>query len=199
MLHDIPTAIAGRMRFLEQMDARHRAEELPAEIRLRQIPPDTGRFIALVAAGAPRGSWIEIGTSGGYSALWLVLAARSVGARLTTFEILPDKAKLARETFRLAGVEAIVDLVEGDARYYLDSMSDISFCFLDAEKDVYQDCYDLIIPRMAPGGILIADNALSHQEYLQPMIDRTLADTRVAALVVPICRGELVCRKLGHS
>jgi len=199
MFQDIPKPVRERMQLLEELDARHRAEGLPADIRLRQIPPETGRFIAVMAASAPAGEWIEIGTSGGYSALWLSLAARACGAKLTTYEILDHKANLAGDTFAAAEVEDIVELVRGDARDYLADLQEISFCFLDAEKEIYQDCYDLVIPRLVPDGILVADNALSHKEALQPMIDEALADKRVDALVVPIGRGELVCRKLGNG
>jgi len=192
MFHTIPPAVLSRMLYLEEIDSRDRADNTPRLQRLRQIPPETGRFIALLAAGAPHGSVVEIGTSAGYSTLWLALTGRKV----TTFEILPEKATIARETFRSAGVEGSVTLVEGDAREHLSGINDIAFCFLDAEKEVYADCYELIIPRLVPGGLLVSDNAISHQEALQPVLDRALSDERVDALIVPIGKGELVCRKV---
>jgi predicted O-methyltransferase YrrM len=196
MFHDIPDAILKRMRFLEALDRKEREEGKPTLERLRQIPPDTGRFLAILAASAPEGTWLEIGTSGGYSALWLSLACKEAGQRLTTFEILEEKVKLAAETFEVAGVEDIIRLVQGDARKFLADYTDISFCFLDAEKDVYLECYEMVVPRMVKGGLLVADNAISHQEILRPMIEGALADERVDALLVPIDRGELLCRKL---
>ena len=60
----------------------------------------------------------------------------------------------------------------------------------------YSACYELIVPRLVPGGLLVADNAINHRETLEPMIKQTLKDERVDALVVPIGKGELVCRKL---
>lgn len=116
--------------------------------------------------------------------------------KLKTFEVLPEKVKLARETFREAEIEAYVELIHGDAVKLLENEADISFCFLDPEKDVYEQCYDLVIPKLVPNGILIADNAISHQKELQPMLDKVLADKRVDALVVPIGTGELICRKI---
>ena len=101
----------------------------------------------------------------------------------------------SRETFSLADVENVIELIAGDARDYLPKYKNISFCFLDAEKDIYQECYELIVPNMAKGGILAADNVISHQEALQPMIDIALADARVDSLIVPIGKGILVCRK----
>jgi caffeoyl-CoA O-methyltransferase len=195
MFHSIPQPIIDRMRHLEKIDAQDRQDGTPRLQRLRQVPPQTGRFLALLAASSPLGTWIEIGSSAGYSTLWLALACRETGRTLTTFEVLEQKAALARETVRLAQVADVVTLVAGDAREHLASIADIAFCFLDADKEVYADCYDLVVPRLVPGGLLVADNALSHREMLQPLIDRALADERLDALVVPIGTGELVCRK----
>jgi predicted O-methyltransferase YrrM len=124
------------------------------------------------------------------------LACRKVGNKITTFEWQAEKAKLAEETFKSAGVETMVELIRGDAREYLENYKNVSFCFLDAEKEVYQDCYEAVIPNMVSGGLLVADNAMSHRDELQDMLDRALNDHRVDALIVPIGKGELVCRKI---
>lgn len=195
MFHDLPQPIAARMAELERIDARDRADGTERMQRLRQITPDVGRFIALLAAGAPTGRYIEIGTSAGYSALWLALACRATGRRLTTFEVLAEKAELARQTFEAASVGDVVELIHADALTCLPGCTGIAFCFLDAEKEIYGQCYDLVIPRLVPGGLLVADNAINHELTLRPMLDRALADTRVDALVVPIGKGELVCRR----
>jgi predicted O-methyltransferase YrrM len=196
MFHDMRTSILQRMKELEEIDAADRGDGTPRMQRLRQIPPDIGKFIALLAATAPAGTYIEVGTSAGYSSLWLALACEKLGRHLVTFEVLPEKARLARETFSRAGVEKSVLLIEADARRQLHAYEDIAFCFLDAEKEVYAECYELIIPRMVSGGILVADNAINHRETLEPMLQNALNDRRVDALIVPIGKGELVCRKL---
>ncbi len=195
MFHPIPPPILARMEDLERHDTRDRQDGTPRLERLRQIPAETGRFLAILLATAPAGAVVEIGTSAGYSTLWLTLACRAVERRITTFEVLPEKAAMARETFRLAGVDDLVDLVEDDARRHLATIGDVGFCFLDAEKDVYHDCYEAVVPHLVPGGLLVADNAINHREILQPMLDRALTDARVDALVVPIGTGELVCRR----
>jgi caffeoyl-CoA O-methyltransferase len=102
---------------------------------------------------------------------------------------------MARETFRLAGVEEWVDLVQADARLRLERFDKIGFCFLDAEKDIYRECYDLVVPRLVPGGLLVADNIISHNDELQALVEYAAADTRVDSMVVAIAKGELVCRK----
>ena len=195
MFHNIPQAMLDRMHELEAKDSQDRVDGTQRLQRLRQIPPDTGKFIALLAATVPPGRVIEIGTSAGYSTMWLTLAGRETGRTVTTFELLEEKVKLARETFRLAEVEPLVELIVGDAREYLPTYSDISFCFLDAEKEVYQDCYEAVVPNLVKGGLLVADNAINHHHVLKPMLDRALADERVDALIVPIGNGELICRK----
>jgi len=195
MFHDLPQAILARMRELEQIDTCDRTDGTPRMKRLRQIPPEVSKFIAIVAATAPAGRYIEIGTSAGYSTLWLAVACRAVGRRITTYEILDEKAELARQTFDAARVYDVVEFVHGDALDHLPGGKDIAFCFLDAEKEIYDRCYEALVPGMVPGGILVADNAINHQATLQPMLDRALQDARVDALIVPIGKGMLVCRR----
>ncbi len=74
MFHDIPPSVTRRMRALEAQDARDRVDGTHQKRRLRQVPPETGRFLALMAAAAPPGMVVEIGTSAGYSSLWIALA-----------------------------------------------------------------------------------------------------------------------------
>lgn len=195
MFQTLTAPLLERMRQLEQIDAVDRSDGTPQRARLRQIPADTGKLLALLAAGAPGGQLIEIGTSAGYSALWISLACRERSALLTTFEILPEKARMARETFEAAGVEPLVRIVLGDARDHLASLSEVAFCFLDAEKDVYLDCFELVIPRLVGGGLLIADNVISHREALQDFVRTAEADERVDAMMVPIGNGLMLCRR----
>lgn len=195
MFHNIPAAMAARMRFLEALDVQDRTDGTPRLLRLRQVSPETGKFLAVLAAAAPPGPILEIGASGGYSALWLALAARAGGRRVVTFEVMPEKAALARKSFHLAGVEDVVELVFADARQQLPAYDQIAFAFLDAEKEIYAECYELLAPRLVAGGLLVADNAINHRPTLQPMLDRALADARMDALIVPIGQGVLLCRK----
>jgi predicted O-methyltransferase YrrM len=196
MFHDIPEAGLQRMRYLEGVDMRDRGDGTPHGKRLRQISAEVGRLLAILAASAPAGDCVEIGTSAGYSTLWLAFACKVSGRRLRTFEFDAGKAALARETFRIAGLESFVELVEADVRAHLPAFRDIGFCFLDAEKDIYTACYEAVVPNLARGGLLVADNITSHAEALRPVVERAMADKRIDAVVVPIGGGELVCRKI---
>ena len=196
MFHNIPELVIRRMDYLESLDSKDRVDGTPRMERLRQIPPETGKFLAILAASVPEGQFLEIGTSGGYSTMWIAFACIERGIKIKTFEILEEKIKLAKETFQVSKMANHVELVEGDARDFLKEEKNISFCFLDAEKEVYDECYDLIIPNMVKGGLLVADNAINHYKTLKPMIEKALSDERVDTLIVPIGKGELLCRKI---
>ena len=116
MFGKIDTKILDRMKYLEELDAADRRDGTERMKRLRQIPPETGRFLAIMASMVPDGDFIEIGTSAGYSTLWLALAAREKNHRVTTFELLEDKIKLAGETFLVSGVNDVVELIGGGIR-----------------------------------------------------------------------------------
>jgi len=123
------------------------------------------------------------------------LACKQRSDPLTTFEVLDDKVALAKKTFEAAQVSNQIQLIHGDAREVISGYEDVAFCFLDAEKDVYMEVYEKVIPNMVSGGILAADNVTSHAEYLADFVSHVESDPRVDALVVPIGKGILVCRK----
>ncbi len=183
------------MHALEKQDAQDRADGTPRPQRLRQIPPETGKMLALLCAGAPSGGVLEVGASGGYSSLWLTLACIERSDHLTTFEIHEEKVARAKETFKAAEVSGRIQLIHGDARHVIAGYSNVAFCFLDAEKEIYLEIYEQVVPNLVPGGILVADNAISHATELAEFIAHTQKDPRVDALVVPIGKGVLVCRK----
>ncbi|MEP0814096.1 MAG: class I SAM-dependent methyltransferase [bacterium] len=201
MFHTISDAMKERMAKLAAMDRG----ELPAPPpgRLWSVPAETGRFLALLAAAAPEGKCIEIGASGGYSGLWLSLAMKERGEKLTTYEIDPARALVAYESYRAAGCSEQVELVIGDAKKRLadeidpNKPPDIAFCFLDAEKADYGEFYGMIVPRLVKRGILAADNAISHRDEMEEFLAEVDEDVRVDSLVVPIGSGVLVCRKCG--
>lgn len=192
---EIPKKMKERMGFLEEIDRRDRSDGTDRLRRLRQIPPDTGKFLALLAANCPDGQFVEIGTSAGYSSLWISLALKPRGIRLKTFEILAAKAALARETFKLSGVDDDVELIEGDFLHQHTRVSNISFCFIDCEKDLYVPCFDLVAGKMLSGGLIVADNAIDHYDSVKPMMERAERDNRFDCLMVPIGKGEFVCRR----
>ena len=196
MFNEISEKMKLRMAFLEDIDKKDRIDGTERSKRLRQIPPETGKFISLIASNCPNGEIIEIGTSAGYSTMWLSLVAKERNLKIKTFELLKEKIKLAKETFKLANINNYVELIKGDAIKNLININNIAFCFLDCEKEIYEKCWDLISSKIVKNGILIADNAISHYETIKPMIDKVFNDKDFDSLIVPIGNGELVCRRI---
>ncbi len=196
MYHNIPDKIKECMRELETRDVMERSSTIPLQYRLQQVSPDTGKFLAMLCIDVPKGLIMEVGTSGGYASLWLSLACKQREDKLTTFEIQEDKFIVAMETFRKSGIDSSINLVLGDARSYISRMPPISFCFMDAEKDVHLEIYEQIMPNLVSGGMLVANGALAQTDQLSLYLGRAYRDPRVDTLVVPIGRGLLICRKI---
>lgn len=196
MFHTIRESIRVRMHELEEQDTRDRKDGTAHHERLRQIPAETGKFLALLCANAPKGSVLEVGTSGGYSSLWIILACCERGEQLISFEILNEKVIRAKKTFDAAKVSHLIQLVHGDARQIIAGYMSVAFCFLDAEKNDYLDIYEKVIPNLVHGGILAADNAISHADDLEDFILHVENDSRVDSMVVPLGKGIMVCRKI---
>jgi predicted O-methyltransferase YrrM len=102
---------------------------------------------------------VEIGTSNGYSGIWICLGLMATGGRLTTHEISPARAQLARENFERAGVSGMVTLVEGNAHAEVTKLKGpIDILFLDADKTGYIDYMEKLLPLVKAGGLILAHN-----------------------------------------
>lgn len=123
------------------------------------VPRDDGRFLRLMVEGSSATNVVELGTSQGYSALWMAMALRKTGGKLTTFEIDAEKVKLARENFKQAGVDDVVTVIEGDAHKEVSKVKGtVDLIFLDADKEGYADYLKQLLPSVRPGGIVVAHN-----------------------------------------
>jgi len=126
---------------------------------MMNVPPEDGRLLRLFTEAVNAGHVVEIGTSNGYSAIWFCLALKKTGGKLTTFEIDHDRASLARENLKRAGVEKIVNLIVGDAHDEILRLKDpIDIIFLDADKSGYIDYLNKLLPLLRPGGLILAHN-----------------------------------------
>ena len=195
MFHGLTPAMLARMAELEAMDAADRTNGTPHGQRLRQVPPQTGRYLAILAASAPAGRLIEVGTSAGYSALWLSLACRERGDTLLSIDRDPDKLELARQTLEITDSSELVCLAEGDALEIVAGLDGVAFAFVDANRDVLAPCLELLASRLVPGGIVAADNVISHAAEIPGVVEGVLADPRFDAVVVPIGSGVLTARR----
>ncbi len=131
---------------------------------MMNVPVSDGRLLRLLAESVGAKHVVEIGTSNGYSGIWLSLALRTTGGKLTTYEIDKRRAELARKNFKRAGVDSIVTLVEGDAHKEVVKLTEpIDILFLDADKAGYVDYLKKLLPLVRPGGLIVAHNMNTRQ------------------------------------
>ena len=175
---------------MEEVDAAERAAGLPSELRSRQVSPTTGRFLFSLVAGQAGCEVLELGGSRGYSAIWLAAGARILGGRVLSVEVDPQRAELWRANIADAGLDEWAELVEGDAIATLEQLDDtFDVVFIDAEKDDYERLFELARPRLEPGGLVVADNVLSHAETLGAYSAARQADPDLVSVTVPLDRG----------
>jgi predicted O-methyltransferase YrrM len=185
---------------LEAEDEAERAAGLPAEQRSRQIQAPTGRFLFSLAASQAGIEVLEIGGSRGYSTIWLAAGARVLGGRVISLEKDPVKCSAWRSNIAAAGLEEWAELVEGDALATLEATEDVfDLVFLDAEKEDYETLFGLTRPLLEPGGLVVADNVLSHVETLGAYSAARQADPTLSSVTVPLDRGLEVSVVLGAA
>jgi len=132
------------------------------------VPADDGRALRLLAETSGAKHAVEIGTSTGYSGLWICLGMLGTGGRLTTFEIDRERAAEARQHFREAGVEQMVTVTEGDAHQQLSKITGpIDYVFIDAEKEGYTAYLRRLLPLVRPGGLILAHNVNMVPDYVK--------------------------------
>ncbi|MGH7854958.1 MAG: O-methyltransferase [Candidatus Binatia bacterium] len=188
MFHDISDGMQQVMRALEEQVARDQPS-------LRSVSEDVGRCLSLLALSAPPGAFLELGSSGGYSSLWLSLAARARGVTLTTVDLNEKKVALARENISRAGAADSVEVCHGDAFDYATRFDNIAFCFSDIEPpELNAKVYEQVVPRLAPGGWLVIDNVTSPR-IQKDLLNRAENDPRVDSVLLPFPKGDLICRK----
>ena len=182
--------ILGVLARLEAEDAAEREAGLPAAQRSRQVEPTTGRFLFGLTASQAGSEVLEIGGSRGYSTIWLAAGARVLGGRVVSLELDPAKCAAWRANIADAGLEEWAELVEGDAHATLAATEDVfDLVFLDAEKDDYEALFELARPLLEPGGLVVADNVLSHSETLGAYSAARQADPSASSVTVPLDRG----------
>lgn len=194
-----------------------RAEMEARGLPMIQVSPLEGRILAFLAAAVGATRLLEVGTLGGYSALWLV-SLLDPEARLTTLEREPEHARLAREAARRAGEEERIRVRTGDARAILAELAaagdrePLDLVFIDADKRSYPDYLEWATFLLRPGGLVLGDNAYWDGRVLEgsPAEDadedvrgirefnrRLAEDPRFQAVIVPVRDGLAVARFVG--
>ena len=187
MLDDRVRAVLAR---LAAEDADERARGLPQELRARAVSPTTGQFLFALVAPQNACEVLEIGGSRGYSTIWLAAGARILGGRVISLEHDPVKCEAWSRNIDEDGLDEWADLVEGDAKENLSAIEDVfDVVFIDAEKEDYERYFELGRSKLEPGGLVVADNVLSHEETLGAYSRARQADPGLESVTVPLDRG----------
>jgi predicted O-methyltransferase YrrM len=131
------------------------------------VSEEDGKFLRVLVASTSAKRVLEIGAASGYSAIWMGLGLRQTGGRLTTIEYDPVRAKEAAENIRRAGLTDIVSVVAGDAFKEIPKLpGTFDLVFLDAWKPDYKKFFDMVFPRVAPGGLFLAHNVVNKKSEM---------------------------------
>jgi predicted O-methyltransferase YrrM len=164
--------------------------------RMLNITPDTGEFLAVLVKVMNARRILEIGTSNGYSTLWLADATGSDGT-VTTVERSPAKLALARANFARAGLSTRIDQREGDAGDIVRELGDGAYdlLFLDSLRTAYVAWWPDLKRVLRPGGLLVVDNASSHPEEMADFTAAVRKDGSFTTSLVPVGKGEFLAVK----
>ncbi|PYJ34889.1 MAG: methyltransferase [Verrucomicrobia bacterium] len=165
--------------------------------RMLNITRDTGEFLSLLVRATSARRVLELGTSNGYSTLWLASATRVTGGTVTTVELSDYKVSLARQNFSRSGLASHITLLHDDAERVLERSPDAAFdlVFMDAERSKYPDWWPHLKRVLRPGGLLVVDNATSHAEQMGPFIALVETAAEFATSQVPVGNGEFLAVK----
>jgi predicted O-methyltransferase YrrM len=175
---------------LEAEDERESAAGLPPAERSLAVGPEAGRLLFALVAPNPGCDVLEIGGSRGYSTLWLASAARILGGRVVSLEADPAKCDAWRRNIADAGLDEHAELVQGDALQLLPSLDEgFDLVLLDAWKRDYEELFERAREKVDPGGVLVADNVVSHGDELAEWVARRQGDPTLVSVTVPVGHG----------
>jgi len=150
---------------MEEMETKGR--------QMLSVPRKDGQFLNLLIKAARAKNVLEVGTSQGYSAIWISLGLEETGGKMTTIDIAPDKVKLAKVNIARTGLSHRVTFHEGDAHQVVSTLEGpFDFVFLDADKEGQPDYFKKLYPnKLAPGGIIAVHNAIRMREAMKDYLD----------------------------
>ena len=180
---------------LYEFGRRNDAAKTDRAERMRNITPETGEFLRLLVVAGNLRRVLELGTSNGYSTIWLADACRATGGNVVTVEIDAAKHAMALENFRLAGVESWVDARLADISDVLADLHGFDLVFLDTDRSKYVGWWPYLQEGLRPGGLLVVDNASNRADELAPFV-RVIEETAgFTTVLAPIGKGELLVLK----
>ena len=185
-------------RELERFGEQHDEAQPSRGRKMLNITRDTGELLALLVQTRGAQAVLEIGTSNGYSTLWLAEAVKRLDGRVTTIELDESKRAMAALNFEHAELEPWIDQLAGEAGSLLPSLPTAGYqiIFLDSDRQHYQGWWPEIRRLLAPRGLLVVDNAISHESEMRDWMAQVRRDPDFLTSLVPVGKGEfLVVRR----
>jgi predicted O-methyltransferase YrrM len=182
---------------LEHFGRAHDAGTSEVPRRMLNITRDTGEFLAVLVRATAARRVLEIGTSNGYSTLWLAEAARATNGTVTTVECDDDKTRLASANFARSGLGPFMTQVQEDAGRFLQRGHQDSYdlVFLDSDRGQYCAWWPDLRRVLRPDGLLIVDNATSHAQQLAAFVELVNDDAEFSCCLVPVGKGEFLATR----
>lgn len=168
--------------------------------RMLNITRGTGEFLSVLIRATNAQRVLEIGTSNGYSTLWLADASNAIGGKVTTVELSEYKFNLAAQNFKRSDLSSTIKQVLGDAGNLLSEAENNSYdlIFLDSERPEYVSWWPDLKRVIRPGGLLVVDNAISHSDEIAPFISLVESDQDFATSLVPVGKGEYLATRVNR-
>lgn len=162
------------------------------------VSEEDGRFLRVLVASRGARSILEIGGASGYSGIWLGLGARQSGGRVVSIEYDPGRAKEAMENIKRSGLTDVVRVIHGDGFNEIPKLQGtFDLVFLDAWKPDYKKFFDLVYPRLSPGGIFAAHNVVNKKSQMEPFLNTVLNHPNLFTTIVsPSSEGMSVSYRL---
>ena len=187
-VHQTPDAMENYKSLLKRLEKTAK--------QYTNIAPENGQFLFILIRSIQAQNVLEVGTSNGYSTIWLAAALKETGGRLMTLEFDPKRAEEAQMHLQEAGLDSIVEVRIGNA---LDEIPkcDTTFdlIFLDAEKDEYRRYLELALPNIRPGGLIVADDTVTMRDEMLDYIEFVFNTPLLHSVDIPLDDGVILSYK----
>lgn len=161
------------------------------------ISRESANFLNMLIKISGTKNVVEVGTSNGYSGIWIANALKETGGHLTTIEYWEKRIILAQQNFQTCEVDDLITIKQGDACEVLESLEEeFDFAFIDANKSEYIKYFEIIDKKLKKGGIITADNITSHPEKVAPFVEKIKSNPNYQVEILDLPGGMLVGYKI---
>ena len=181
---------------LEAWGQENDEREADRSHKMLNLEPDTAKLISILVRNGQRKHILEIGTSNGYSTIWLAWAAQITGGHVISIDHDSNKSSLADANLRRVGLRELVNLMTGDATEIVGKLDGpFDLVFFDADRISAPAQLELLLPKLMPGALVLADNVLSHPDQIAGYLAAIQAQPDFDHMVVPVGKGLSIAYK----